>query len=82
MIVCQCTGVTDRKVRGLVREGATSLEEVAVACAIGEDCGGCLETVRAILLEEVCFVGRALATSVSTSSGRPPAPLEFHEARE
>jgi bacterioferritin-associated ferredoxin len=41
MYVCLCQGVTDRTVRKAVRRGASTLDEVAVACGAGTGCGGC-----------------------------------------
>jgi len=52
VIVCVCRGVTDRTVRNLVREGASSLYEVALGCSAGACCGGCQETLVAILESE------------------------------
>ena len=52
MIVCVCLGVTDRTVRNLVRQGASSLYEVALGCSAGACCGGCQETLVSILQSE------------------------------
>jgi bacterioferritin-associated ferredoxin len=51
LIVCSCHAVTDREIRRLAREGATSPRQVARACGAGSACGGCRPTVRAILAE-------------------------------
>jgi len=49
MIVCLCTGITDRRGRELVRQGATSLYEVGLTCSAGTCSGGCRETLVQIL---------------------------------
>jgi len=45
MIVCLCKGVTDRTVRKLVRQGASSLHDVRLACSAGACGGGTAVTV-------------------------------------
>ena len=52
MIVCVCRGVTDRTIRTLVREGASTLHDVALGCSAGACCGGCQETLVSILESE------------------------------
>ena len=52
MIVCLCKGVTDRTVRGLVRQGARSLREVGRACEAGRTCGGCRPTLDRLMTAE------------------------------
>jgi len=51
LIVCSCHGITDRDIRRLVREGATSPRQVAEACGAGMGCGGCRPCVRALVAE-------------------------------
>jgi bacterioferritin-associated ferredoxin len=53
MIVCLCKGVSDSTVRTVVREGATSLEEVGMACTAGTDCGGCRGCIEDLIDEEL-----------------------------
>lgn len=52
MIVCLCKGITDRAVRQAARAGATSVGEVAAACAAATDCGGCQSVIDEILCAE------------------------------
>ncbi len=52
MIICLCEGVTDRTVRKLARQGASSLYEVALACSAGASCGACRETLVQVLHSE------------------------------
>ncbi len=49
MLVCHCRGISDRQIRRLVRNGATSTREVARATGVGLDCGGCRSNVKQIV---------------------------------
>ena len=49
MLVCLCKGVTDRKIRWLVQNGATCLRDVMATCQAGSDCGTCVCQVREII---------------------------------
>jgi bacterioferritin-associated ferredoxin len=53
MLVCHCRGVTDRQIRRLVREGATSTRDVARATGAGLRCGGCRSNVKQVVDEAV-----------------------------
>jgi bacterioferritin-associated ferredoxin len=52
MIVCHCKGVTDRTIRNLVREGASSPSDVRVASEAGMCCGGCRPVIDRLVLVE------------------------------
>ena len=49
MLVCHCRGITDRQIRRLVRDGATSTREVARATGAGLRCGGCRSNVKQVV---------------------------------
>ncbi len=49
MIVCHCTGFTDRDVRELARRGARTCEEIASRCSAGAGCGGCRPLLAELL---------------------------------
>ena len=49
MIVCHCNRVTDRTIRDVVRSGASSQAEVAMACRAGRSCGGCVSMIERII---------------------------------
>lgn len=51
MLVCLCKGVTDRKIRWLVQNGAASVKSVMKTCGAGSDCGTCLGQVRELVDE-------------------------------
>ena len=52
-VVCQCTGVTRGQINQSVQNGATSVAEVATACAAGSVCGSCKPLVAELLGDEV-----------------------------
>jgi bacterioferritin-associated ferredoxin len=50
MIVCHCTGITDRDIRSLVRQGrANTVSEIGRDCSAGLGCGGCRLAVEQIV---------------------------------
>ena len=53
MLVCHCRGISDRQIRRLVREGATSTREVAKATGAGLRCGGCRSNVKQVVDQAV-----------------------------
>ena len=56
-IVCQCFGVTERKIREVVRANhLTTVEQVTHYCKAGGGCRGCIEDIRAILNSELIKV--------------------------
>jgi bacterioferritin-associated ferredoxin len=65
MIVCHCRGLSDRKIREVIRRGAHSPREVALACHAGRNCGGCIPTVRELIECEI-------AASALECAERPP----------
>ncbi len=74
MLVCLCTGVSDRKIRRLVREGAASPREVARACGAGASCGGCRPAVQALIEQTRSELDAGGHTSPSLFSAEPIAP--------
>ena len=49
MIVCHCTGATDREVRQAASLAGGDRNEALRACGAGACCGGCRPTVIALL---------------------------------
>ena len=49
MMVCQCSGVSDRTIRRVVRGGASTVGQVARGCGAGAYCGGCTSTIRELI---------------------------------
>jgi bacterioferritin-associated ferredoxin len=52
MIVCHCRALSDRVIRDVIRRGAHSPREVALACHAGRRCGGCVPVVRELIASE------------------------------
>ena len=51
MLVCVCKAVSDKTVRWLVQNGATTLSDVAASCRAGTDCGTCVSQLRQVIAE-------------------------------
>lgn len=49
MIVCVCANVTERQLEAVIRDGATTMKEVARRCGAGAGCGTCRAHVRECL---------------------------------
>jgi bacterioferritin-associated ferredoxin len=49
MLVCHCVRVFERSIRECVRAGARTVDEVSERCGAGTGCGGCHETIEAIV---------------------------------
>jgi bacterioferritin-associated ferredoxin len=49
MIICHCTGTTDRRVRHEVESGARSCAEVGRRCEAGTVCGGCTPLLECVI---------------------------------
>lgn len=49
MILCQCAGVTDATVERMIREGAESVEAVALRCGAGRSCPPCRDEIAAMI---------------------------------
>ena len=60
MVVCLCKGISDRKIRALVQDGATSVRDIIRTCQAGSDCGSCLCQLKELVAEarkESCASG-------------------------
>ncbi len=49
MIICHCTGVTDRRIRELVGEGLSTLGQIVRETGAGRSCAPCRDEIRALL---------------------------------
>lgn len=58
-LVCLCEGVSERKVRRAVEQGAASVAEIGEHCGAGTNCFGCHPTLEDVLHE--CRVSLAPA---------------------
>jgi bacterioferritin-associated ferredoxin len=43
--------VNDQRIREEIANGALTLEQIAARCGAGSRCGGCIDTVRELLVE-------------------------------
>jgi len=51
MIVCLCHGVGERAIEAAIGAGATTLDDIATACAAGSDCGACQDMLLDLLVD-------------------------------
>ena len=66
MIVCHCTGITDRDIRSLVRQGrAKTVSEIGLDCSAGRGCGGCQLAVQQIVRQEERSRAEGLCTELA-----------------
>lgn len=50
-LVCLCEGVSERKVRRAVEQGAGTIDEIGERCGAGTTCFGCHPTLEDVLHE-------------------------------
>lgn len=62
MIVCHCTGKTDRQIRHAVKAGARSCTEVTRLCDAGGVCGGCTPAIESLMKGQSAVTLRRPAT--------------------
>ena len=60
MLVCECRGFTEEKIRSLIRAGCDSLPLLETVCGVGVSCGGCRKALVWLLEQET---GRLLETA-------------------
>lgn len=48
-IACSCFGLRDADLVGVIRDGATSVDDVTDACGAGGSCGSCVNTIEMLL---------------------------------
>jgi bacterioferritin-associated ferredoxin len=69
MIVCHCHGISDRKVRQVVRDGARTRRQVARACGAGASCGDCRPAIGEIIRKERAREATSSERTVSVAAG-------------
>lgn len=65
MYVCLCHGVTDRDIRRAADAGCRSVRELGQELGVGQQCGRCASTARAILRENRSLDFSALASALA-----------------
>jgi bacterioferritin-associated ferredoxin len=51
MIVCHCAGVTDDVIVALIREGVSTVKDIARRTGAGRCCAPCRDEIRSLLAE-------------------------------
>ncbi len=51
MIICVCANVSERKLRAVIADGASTLREIERRCGAGGGCGACRDAIRQCLRE-------------------------------
>jgi assimilatory nitrate reductase catalytic subunit len=73
MIVCICAGISERELRAVIADGATTMKQIERRCGAGSGCGACRPLVRECLRE--CRAAcRAELTQVAVEFARADAP--------
>ena len=65
MFVCQCAAVTDRDIAAAVDAGHTTVDSVGEETCAGTGCGGCVESIQAIISERCGGCPRAALSIVA-----------------
>lgn len=66
MIICICRGKSDRDIMAAIEDGATSVRDLQ-RCGIGDQCGSCHTSLRAML-------AAAAAQSADEAETAAPCP--------
>jgi bacterioferritin-associated ferredoxin len=66
MIVCHCKVVTDRVVSESIERGACTLRQVCSETGAGQDCGGCVFSLKRVLVEHEGLPPLQPATAAAT----------------
>jgi len=51
MYICICLGITEKEVKEVIKNGASSYEEIKNSLGVGGGCGCCNDFIRRILEE-------------------------------
>ena len=70
MIVCVCANVSERSLRNVIAEGATTAREIERRCGAGAGCGECRPLVRECLKQ--CKAEAQAAVSAVQASDLTP----------
>lgn len=74
MIVCVCRGVSDRRIRQEIENGASSIADLR-ACGIGDQCGSCHSMLKTMLAEAVAADARVASVATACACGEAPAEV-------
>ena len=51
-IACSCHGLRDAEITDVIRDGASSVDDVMESCQAGGNCGSCVSTIEMLLAIE------------------------------
>ncbi len=68
MIVCHCKVVTDRVVHESIDQGARNVNQVCRSTGAGQDCGGCLFSLKRMLVEHEGLTPLPPATTTTAAA--------------
>jgi bacterioferritin-associated ferredoxin len=63
MIVCVCNALSDREIRRVIAEGASSYEDVQRLLGVATSCGRCEDCARAVVDDALARHEHAVATA-------------------
>jgi bacterioferritin-associated ferredoxin len=72
MIVCVCANVSERKLRTVIADGATTMKEIERRCGAGAGCGACRPLVRECL-QQCRAEGQCHTSAVADFTDSVPA---------
>jgi bacterioferritin-associated ferredoxin len=76
MVVCICANVSERELRAVIADGATTTKEVARRCGAGAGCGACRPFIRESIRQcRVAAEAAAVAAADSASATSDAAAL-------
>lgn len=64
MYICVCKAVSDKKIRQLVQEGATSVRELKQCLGVGSQCGKCIPAAQELLNDTLAQVAPAFGERI------------------
>jgi len=64
MYICVCKAVSDKKIRQLVQEGATSVRELKQCLGVGSQCGKCIPAAQELLSETLSQVAPSFGETI------------------
>ncbi|HAT41366.1 MAG TPA: (2Fe-2S)-binding protein [Rheinheimera sp.] len=64
MYICVCKAVSDKKIRQLVQEGATSMRELKQCLGVGSQCGKCIPAAQELLSDTLAQVAPVFGEAI------------------
>lgn len=64
MYICVCKAVSDKKIRQLVHEGATSVRELKQCLGVGSQCGKCVPAAQQLISDTLSNIPAAYGEQI------------------